>query len=445
MFDEPPLRRRAARTDHQRAAPAAAARRSARPGPAASCWTGSSQFALRQARRATCRRRPCRLQGPVQLRRRDHAVPARAGALRRLPSTGDDGAFERIVRALGPAAGAGAGASSPCWRWPAARWRCGWSRARPWTRSSAAGRTRYQATETYRERFGDHSVLVLVRGELPRARADLQPRPAGRPRGLPVGQQAGGPGGARRRAARRATGWRETKPVQVVYGPGTFINAAGRRDQRPDPGPDAHEGGRGGAGGARRAAGRARARASRRPSRSGSASRRASSSTRSSCATCCRSTCATGSASTELPSIDDPDFVSALVFDASRGAETPKARFAYLFPSRESALIQVRLKPDLTDDAARAGGRARARGGADARVAADRRGGLHGDRRAGGGRRPHRRAGRLDAAPAGRRPRADGARARARLPQPAAAAAAGDRAGRRGDHVRGDGAARRCR
>ena len=56
---------------------------------------------------------------------------------------------------------------------------------------------------------------------------------------------------------------------------------------------------------------------------------------------------------TRLPSVDDPEFVSALVFDATRGASTPKARFAYLFPSSESALIQVRLKPGLTDEAAR--------------------------------------------------------------------------------------------
>ena len=54
---------------------------------------------------------------------------------------------------------------------------------------------------------------------------------------------------------------------------------------------------------------------------------------------------------TGLPSVDDPDFVSALVFDASRGATTPKARFAYLFPSEESALIQVRLEPGLSDEA----------------------------------------------------------------------------------------------
>ncbi|MEA2135965.1 MAG: uncharacterized protein QOC68_3874, partial [Solirubrobacteraceae bacterium] len=50
-----------------------------------------------------------------------------------------------------------------------------------------------------------------------------------------------------------------------------------------------------------------------------------------------------------LPRLDDPDFVSALVFDPARGATTPKARFAYLFPNARSAVIQVRLKPDLTE------------------------------------------------------------------------------------------------
>jgi uncharacterized protein len=50
-----------------------------------------------------------------------------------------------------------------------------------------------------------------------------------------------------------------------------------------------------------------------------------------------------------LPRVDDPNFVSALFFDPSRGAETPKARFAYLVPSKDAAIIQVRLKPDLTD------------------------------------------------------------------------------------------------
>ncbi len=50
------------------------------------------------------------------------------------------------------------------------------------------------------------------------------------------------------------------------------------------------------------------------------------------------------------PRPDDPAFVSKLVFDTARGADVPKSRFAYLFPSSEAALIQVRLKPDLSED-----------------------------------------------------------------------------------------------
>ena len=50
------------------------------------------------------------------------------------------------------------------------------------------------------------------------------------------------------------------------------------------------------------------------------------------------------------PSISDPGFVSALVFDRSTGQTgIPKSRFAYLFPSKNAALIQIRLRPDLTD------------------------------------------------------------------------------------------------
>jgi hydrophobe/amphiphile efflux-3 (HAE3) family protein len=37
------------------------------------------------------------------------------------------------------------------------------------------------------------------------------------------------------------------------------------------------------------------------------------------------------------------------VFDSSKGTCTPKARFAYLFPNCKAALIQVRLKPGLSD------------------------------------------------------------------------------------------------
>ena len=51
-----------------------------------------------------------------------------------------------------------------------------------------------------------------------------------------------------------------------------------------------------------------------------------------------------------MPSINDPTFVSALVFDRTTGQPgVPKSRFAYLFPSKNAALIQIRLRPDLTD------------------------------------------------------------------------------------------------
>ena len=119
------------------------------------------------------------------------------------------------------------------------------------------GADSYQATETYRERFGDHSVIVLARGDLPKL---VLTSNLGRLVGLegclsgnkPEGQAA--PGGAR--LAVRPAGADQAGAGRLR--PGHLHQRGGRRDQRPDPGPDAHEGGRGGAGGARRAAGRAR-------------------------------------------------------------------------------------------------------------------------------------------------------------------------------------------
>jgi hypothetical protein len=49
-----------------------------------------------------------------------------------------------------------------------------------------------------------------------------------------------------------------------------------------------------------------------------------------------------------LPAIDDPQFIPQVVFDDTRGANQPKSRFAYLFPTANSALIQLRLRPSLS-------------------------------------------------------------------------------------------------
>jgi hydrophobe/amphiphile efflux-3 (HAE3) family protein len=52
---------------------------------------------------------------------------------------------------------------------------------------------------------------------------------------------------------------------------------------------------------------------------------------------------------TGIPRINDPNFVSTLVFENTNHPCKPKARFAYLFPTCNSALIQARLRPDLSD------------------------------------------------------------------------------------------------
>ena len=54
---------------------------------------------------------------------------------------------------------------------------------------------------------------------------------------------------------------------------------------------------------------------------------------------------------TAKPSIEDPSFVSSLVFDSSKPAGTPKQRFAYLFPSRNTALVSVRMRAGLSEKA----------------------------------------------------------------------------------------------
>ncbi len=54
---------------------------------------------------------------------------------------------------------------------------------------------------------------------------------------------------------------------------------------------------------------------------------------------------------TAPPSLEDRNFVSTLVFDSTKPAGTPKERFAYLFPSRDSALVSVRMKAGLSESA----------------------------------------------------------------------------------------------
>ena len=141
----------------------------------------------------------------------------------------------------------------------------------------------------------------------------------------------------------------ELKPVQVVYGPGTFANASAgeiRTQIERQSSAKAAE--------AERAA-RAARKVARGQGKSRAEQERLATSARQLVYAgfvrdLLQINLRYGLGLTGLPSVDDPNFVSALYFDPSRGATTPKARFAYLLPSTDAAVVQVRLKPDLSDD-----------------------------------------------------------------------------------------------
>jgi hydrophobe/amphiphile efflux-3 (HAE3) family protein len=52
---------------------------------------------------------------------------------------------------------------------------------------------------------------------------------------------------------------------------------------------------------------------------------------------------------TSAPSIGNPEFLAAVVFDLRQARGTPKSKLAYLFPNNHSTQIVLRLRPDLSD------------------------------------------------------------------------------------------------
>jgi hydrophobe/amphiphile efflux-3 (HAE3) family protein len=52
---------------------------------------------------------------------------------------------------------------------------------------------------------------------------------------------------------------------------------------------------------------------------------------------------------TSAPSLSNPNFIAAIVFDLHKSRGTPKARLSYLFPNKHSAQIVLRLRPDLSE------------------------------------------------------------------------------------------------
>jgi hydrophobe/amphiphile efflux-3 (HAE3) family protein len=203
----------------------------------------------------------------------------------------------------------------------------------------------FRETERFKRDFGDEAVLLLVKGDLQRTvlTADL-----GRLLRLEGCLSGNVPKQHLPRLPRVCSDIARLDAAKVVYGPGTFINTAAgqiadefvrRRDAKAQ---EAEQ------------AARAAQRVSARRGDSKAQQRRLANAARNAVMSeFTRDTLrqALRYGLTDIPSIDKPEFVSTLVFDSAAGRPgVPKAKFAYLFPSPNAALVQIRLRPDLSDE-----------------------------------------------------------------------------------------------
>jgi hydrophobe/amphiphile efflux-3 (HAE3) family protein len=208
------------------------------------------------------------------------------------------------------------------------------------------GSDTYKDTERFKKDFGDDAILVLVKGEL--TRTVLTPD-LGRLIRL-EGCLSGNVPNTKKGLGNLPPVCRQIAqlhPAKVVYGPGTFVNTAvnqigqqfaKQQQQATLQGQQAAE-----------AARRLSKRRGDPPAEQERLARAAADAANAKFINdVLRLALRYGISG--VPQINDPSFVSALVFDRTAGEPgVPKSRFAYLFPSKNAALIQMRLRPDLTD------------------------------------------------------------------------------------------------
>jgi hydrophobe/amphiphile efflux-3 (HAE3) family protein len=165
----------------------------------------------------------------------------------------------------------------------------------------------YEATQKVRGEFGEEPVVVLVKGSLPKLLLGKDLFKLLHLEGCLSGKVPKGakplPGACEEIAA--------TKPVEFLAGPGTFLNeAVVQIDAQLE-----------------------------RMSKRIPAARFQEFLLQ----------VATKYGITSLPSIENEEFISTVVFDLAKARGTPKARLSYLFPNSHAAQIVIRLKPDLSE------------------------------------------------------------------------------------------------
>jgi uncharacterized protein len=207
------------------------------------------------------------------------------------------------------------------------------------------GSSTYAATQQFHRQFGDDPAVILVKDDLGRLLLTPQRDRLLALEGCLAGKAAGGrilqgkpaPAPCARIAALR--------PSFAVYGPATFLNQFAVRasqlfvQQRAQ------------AEAAARAAGkRAAARAKQQGYNAAGQAQAAKIAAYAVIQQFQRSLgeLATRVGQTGLPSLSNPRFVSSVVFDPRLTGNVPKAQFSSLFPSPDSALIYVRMRPGLS-------------------------------------------------------------------------------------------------
>jgi hydrophobe/amphiphile efflux-3 (HAE3) family protein len=208
------------------------------------------------------------------------------------------------------------------------------------------GSETFRATEDFKAKFGDDAVVVLIRGDLeqlvlgPDLNRLLQLEgclsgnaPADElARGVPTPEVC--------------NDLADSKPARVVYGPATFLNQFARQATALF-----QEQSEAAVVQSRAAAITAYEQSLKEglpPSEARAAAEAAEQSVLDAF-TARAQELAARYGQTGLPSITNPTFLSSVVFDSRFADGTPKSKFSYLFPSNKTALISIRLRPDLSE------------------------------------------------------------------------------------------------
>ena len=211
------------------------------------------------------------------------------------------------------------------------------------------GSSEFQATQDFHDKFGDEPVIVLVKEDLRKLvlTKDLEPLFeleecfAG---GTQLAQAL--PHKTKQPLPPVCDRIAKLRPSHSVFGPATFLylSVAGIQQALQGQIGGAAQQARAAADQARKAAANRGASAAEQAQAANAAAQQVMSQFQGSLAQV-----AIQYGITSIPRLDDPNFVSRVVFDESKPAGTPKERFGYLFPNRDAAQIIVRLRPDLTD------------------------------------------------------------------------------------------------